>query len=218
MEDESLDLDMYRQELTEQPQYTTIVDSAFEVIKRLKIPIDGYAGEAPDMPVDITNIPDSELGEYLNKQTQWAGYLSQKLAEYESYLTVLMNELEFTQASIHTDYIKDPEIKATKITERKELMKTDKRYVTLNREKLRYEIICNIIKANVNATNNNWVNLSRQITLKGQDQYREHRAFNANGINNTPKEASPQGPRVKAFTNSPIGIPNNANIARRSKR
>lgn len=201
MENEGLDL--YRQELTEQPQYTSIVAEAFDVIKSLRIPVNGYNGEAPDMPDDITNLPDTDLGEYLNKQTQWAGYLSQKLAEFESYYTVVLNELEFTQANIHTDYLKDETINRTKITERKELMKTDKRYVTLNREKLRYEVICNVIKANLNATNNNWVNLSRQITLKGQDQQREFRSNNA--LNYVPKESTPKAPGIKGFNNSPIG-------------
>lgn len=200
---ESENLDLYRQELTEEPQYTQIVQSAFSVIEKLKIPINDYVGEAPDMPEDITNIPDYELGEYLNKQTQWAGYLSQKLAEYESYYTVILNELEFTQANIHTDYLKDDNISRTKITERKELMKTDKRYVALNREKLRYEIICNIIKANLNATNNNWVNLSRQITLKGQDQQREFRTSNA--LNYIPREAMPKTPGIKGFNHTNIG-------------
>jgi hypothetical protein len=153
------EFDQFRQEITEEPQYANLIKEAFDIIEKLKIPINGYPGEAPDMPRDITNISDMELGDYLNKQTQWAGYLCQKLAEFESYYTVMSNELEFVQAYIHTDFLKDPESKSIKVTERKELMKTDKRFVNLNREKLRYEIICNIIKANLNTANNNMISI-----------------------------------------------------------
>jgi len=213
---DSENLELYRQELTEEPQYTKILDSAFEIIKKLRIPVNGYDGEAPPMPDDITNISDAELGEHLNKQTQWAGYVAQKLAEFESYYTVILNELEFTQANIHTDYLRDPDIKGTKITERKEFLKTDKRFVSLNREKLRYEVICNILKANLNASNNNWVNLSRQITLKGQDQQREFRSHNA--LSYVPKGNLPQSPGPKAFTNVEHGTLPNTPTPRRSKK
>lgn len=212
---ESEELDLYQEELTEEPKYTQIIEAAFEVIKKLGISINGYDGETPKMPKDIGSLPDNELGEFLNQQTQWAGYLGSKLSEFESYLTVLQNELEFAAAAIHSGYLRDDVISRTKITERKELMKTDKRYVALNREKLRYEIICNIIKANLNATNNNWVNLSRQITLKGQDQQREFRSHNA--INYIPSEMSPKGPNVRGFNHTNIGSPPNKPTPKRKQ-
>ncbi len=207
-------LDVYRQELTENPQYTYMVQEAFAIVKALKIPVNDYSGEAPQMPRDIGSLTDSDLGECLNQQTQWASFLETKLSEFQSYLTVLENELEFTAANIHTDYVKDESIATRKITERKELMKTDKRYVSLNREKLKYEIVCNILKANLNAANNNWTNISRQITLKGQDEQRQFRTNSA--LNFIPAESRPRPPMPQGFKHQSIGT--NIPKAKRSTR
>ncbi len=197
-------LDVYRQELSTDPQYTYIVNEAFNIVKSLKISVNDYVGEAPGMPRDISNLTDADLGEFLNQQTQWASYLETKLSEFQSYHTVLENELEFTTANIHTDYVKDETMNARKITERKELMKTDKRYISLNREKLKYEIVCNILKANLNAANNNWTNISRQITLKGQDEQRQFRTNNA--LNFVSADSRPRPPMPKGFGHKAIGV------------
>lgn len=197
-------INIYRQEIDEKPQYGDVITEAFTIVENLGIAISNRKGEGPGMPDDITSIDDQELGEFLNKQTQWAGFLSQKLAEYESYLNVLQNEFEFVQAYLHSEYLKEDDAKRTKVTERKEIIKTDKRYIHLNRKKLVYEVVCNVIKANLNATNNNWVNLSRQITLKGQDEQRLIR--NNNSMNYVPSEAKPSSPSIpQGFAKQTIG-------------
>jgi len=193
------DLEDFRQELSENPQYADVIEQAFEMIKVLRIPVNGYSGEAPKMPKHITNLTNEELGEHLNTQAQWAGYVGEKLAEFESYRIVLENELEFTQAYLHTEYLKDEQAKKTKITERKELLKTDKRFIPLNKQKLLYEVISGILKAHLNSTNNNWTSLSRQITLKGQDDQRGFRTNNA--LSYVPESPRPRMPSPRGFEN-----------------
>lgn len=208
-----MELEDYRQEISENPQYTAIIEEAFSLIKGMNISVNGYTStEAPDMPHDITNLMDQDLGELLNRHVQWAGYIEQKLAEYSSYFTVVENELEFVTAVLHNEYLQHDNAKAIKVTERKELVKTDKRYIIVNREKLKYEVVCNILKANLNATNNICFNISRQISLKGQDEQRQYRN---NNVNNMVRSNVPGQLKPKVLLNAPIG---EQHVAKRSVR
>jgi len=187
----TLQVDFWKKISNEKPEYVDMITEVYAYVTHIGITIPGYPeGKEPQMPEDITMVPDKELGKLLDEQTQWGCYLSSQLAIADGTLTVLKSELEFIEANIRLAYKEDDNGKKTTVQERDDRTKVDARFVNYNRQVVKFDYICKIVKAAVDAVQHNVFSISRQITQRGQDFDRQNRTFN---LSNMPKGAMGMG-------------------------
>lgn len=178
-------VDFWKKINNERPEYVDIIQEVFAYVAHLSVTVPGHnEGREPKMPDDITMVPDKELGKLIDEQTQWGSYLSSQLAIADGTLNVLRNELEFIEANIRLAYKEDETGRKTTVQQRDDLVKVDARFLAYHRQVTKYDFVCKILKASVEAAHNNVFSISRQITQRGQDFDRQNRSFN---IANIPK-------------------------------
>lgn len=178
-------VDFWKKINNEKPEYVDVINEVYEYVGHLGVAVPGvYDGKEPKMPEDITMVPDKELGKLLDEQTQWGCYLNSQLAIADGTLNVLRNELEFIEANIRLAYKEDENGRKTTVQQRDDYVKVDARFLAYNRHVSKFDFVCKILKASVEAAHNNVFSISRQITQRGQDFDRQNRSFN---IANIPK-------------------------------
>lgn len=180
-------VDFWKKINNEKPEYVDVIQEVYAYVAHLGVTVPGiYEGKEPKMPDDITMVPDKELGKLLDEQTQWGCYLTSQLAVADGTLNVLTNELEFIEANVRLAYKEDENGRKRTIQERDDCTQVDARRIAYNRQVVKFDFVCKIIKASVEAAHNNVFSISRQITQRGQDFDRQTRAFS---VANIPKGA-----------------------------
>jgi hypothetical protein len=143
-----------------------------------------YRGE---LPTDLTEQSDQQLGWYLSMLSTWNAYVQTKLAEADLNRTITEEKLKFLTAKLNVALIghktgnkalTGPQVKA--------IVESDRRYVEINITFISHSAVYKMVKAAAEAAETNWWTVSRRITQRGQELERDRRTPGAGG-NTTPR-------------------------------
>jgi hypothetical protein len=142
-----------------------------------------YRGE---MPHDISELSDQQLGWYLSMLASWGGYVQSKLAEADLNRSNTEEKLKFLQAKLHVALIGEKHgNKSLTVGQVNAIVVSDRRYVEIRTAYIEFEAQYKIIKAATESADSNWWTISRRITQRGQELERDRR---------TPTGNIPNGP------------------------
>lgn len=143
-------------------------------------PLDGYQGE---MPSDITTLTDEELGNYLNKLSEWTNFIEYRLKEAAVSMEDERNVYEYIRARVRIE-IKSNKEELGRITEgdKNDLVIAETRVRDAIFRKTYSEALHELILAIRNGSQRNWETVSRRITQRGQDVQRQSRLSNVAGV------------------------------------
>lgn len=151
----------------------------FDVIKSLGITIGLYKedwtldrlipGNEPEMPNNIGSLSDRDLGDLLFTQSEWAALLSDRLSEFRSQLVIQENNKTKMRATLFTAS------QGSKVSDKKAEIENDPHYVQILDTIALLQAIIVVIEAALESANKRYSQISRQITLRGQDIDREVR-------------------------------------------
>lgn len=144
-----------------------------------------YRGE---LPTDLTEQTDQQLGWYLSMLSTWNAYVQTKLAEADLNRTITEEKLKFLTAKLNvalighkhgTKALTGPQVKA--------IVESDRRYVEINITFCSNEATYKMVKAAAESAETNWWTVSRRITQRGQELERDRRTPAAG-------QGAPRGP------------------------
>jgi len=142
-----------------------------------------YRGE---LPPDISELSDQQLGWYMSMLSSWNGYVQTKLAEADLNRTNAEEKLNFLQAKLQVALIGQKHgNKSLTVSQVKAIIESDKRYVEIKIAYIEFETHYKMIRAAAEAAESNWWTVSRRITQRGQELERDRR---------TPTGNIPSGP------------------------
>lgn len=132
-----------------------------------------YRGE---MPHNITELSDAQLGWYLSMLSTWNSYVQTQLAEADINRTITREKLEFLEAKLNVALMNYKlGKKSLTAAQTKSMVKSDRRYVDMVTTLDYYEAIYKAVKAVTEAAETNWWTISRRITQRGQELERDRR-------------------------------------------
>lgn len=141
-----------------------------------------YRGE---LPPNLTDLTDNELGTYLGLLTEWGNYVGYQLAAADASLTAAKADLHLVEAKLRIVYQKDPESKKKRSSaERDDYVGADRRYIEANSQVLYWETMYIYLKAITNAAVDSFAAVSRRVTQRGQEVDRMTRTGNTTGPGN----------------------------------
>ena len=152
------------------PQYNTSAGPRF------------YSGE---LPSDLTNLSDDQLGTYMGLLQEWMQYVGCQLAEADLQLQNAKAKLLGLEAKLRILYQKDGDKKRSN-PERDDYLHSDRRFIEMNGEVLYWEGIYGYIRAIARAAENSFAAVSRRITQRGQEIDRHNRTGAATHGGNIP--------------------------------
>lgn len=135
-----------------------------------------YRGE---LPTDVTDLSDQQLGWYLSMLATWGAYCQTKFAEADINRSVLKEKIEFLEAKLTVSligekrgnkFLSNPQIRA--------VVTSDRRYLEIKQNLIYWEAFYRITRAAAEAAETNWWTVSRRITQKGQALDRDNRTLN----------------------------------------
>ena len=160
--------------------------AALNIIEPHRPMMQTTAGMIPftgELPPNLPSLSDTELGDLLGKLSEMQNHLGYQLAKASLKHTIVSNQLEDVAANLRILYKKDEADVKRPEQERKDMTRTDRRYVEANSREIYYDAFHSFVKAAYTATEQNYTAVSRRITQRGQDVQRDSRgaAVNAAG-------------------------------------
>ncbi len=164
------------------------INQVFDIARSMGIPVGDYdsatgnfvgcsntqsAVQEPDFPNRISSVGDHELGDLLHEQSEWAGHLEERLAEYTAQLRIYKEQKDRIERKLLLTS------EQGKVTTKKAEARVSPEFIEANGRIAIIEAIVDLIQAAINKANRRYTNLSRQISLRGQDFDRTQRNNNA---------------------------------------
>jgi hypothetical protein len=146
----------------------------------------GYRGE---LPPDLTQLNDSQLGTYMGLLSEWNTYVQVQLAEADMNLSKCKSDLSLVEAKLRILYQKDPEGKKRSNPERDDYVGSDRRFIESQAEVTYWETVYRYIRAIGYGAENAFSAVSRRITQRGQEVDRMNRTAGVTGGSNIPSGA-----------------------------
>ncbi len=142
-----------------------------------------YRGE---LPPDISELNDQQLGWYLSMLSSWSGYCQSKLAEADLNRANTEEKLKFLQAKLQVALIGMKNgTKTLTVGQVNAIVNSDRRFVEIQTAYQEFYAQYKMIKAAADTAESNWWTVSRRITQRGQELERDRR---------TPSGNVPSGP------------------------
>ncbi len=136
-----------------------------------------YRGE---LPSNLTEISDQQLGWYLSMLSTWNAYVQTKLAEADLNRSITEEKLKFLTAKLNVALIGHKQgNKNLTAPQVKAVVESDRRYVDINIQFITNEAVYKMVKAAAEAAETNWWTVSRRITQRGQELERDRRTPSA---------------------------------------
>lgn len=155
-------------------------------------------GPAPyrgDLPPDLTQLNDQELGALMTILTQWLDYVGTQMTLTDMARTSAEEQRAFTEAKIKLTYKFDNEEKKRTVQERDAMVKVDRRYATVNRSFIYLDDLYGLIEGKYKAAKQSYAAVSRRVTQRGQEIERANRT---DTVGSLPAAGSPLIPRRRA--------------------
>lgn len=130
----------------------------------------------------LANLSDDELGDLLNKVSNWCGFVETELSQVESALEVSKSQLEFLQSNVRIALRAHAEGRMT-VQDKTDAMNNDERIAAAQSKYLFHFTKYNVLKSIRNMAQRGWETVSRRITQRGQGIDRMKRGEN---ITSTP--------------------------------
>lgn len=141
-----------------------------------------------EIPTDLTQITDDQLGTFMSAMSGWITYVDTELAKADSSKTGAEVELELVEARLRIVYRIDEDGKKRSNPERDDYVRVDRRYVEAKSQVLYWETIYRYVKAIYAGAHKNWESISRRITQRGQELERDRRG---GSVGSAPLPAGP---------------------------
>lgn len=116
----------------------------------------------PDFPTHISNIGAIQLGDLLHCQSEWAGHLDERLAEYSAQLRITEELKDRLERKLLLDSGQE------KLTNKRLEAKNNPEYTEVVARYAVLKSIIDLIKAALAKAERRHMSLSRQISLRGQ--------------------------------------------------
>lgn len=140
-----------------------------------------YRGE---LPQNLPELSDQQLGFYLGLLQQWNEYVQCQLAEADVHLHKAKAIYEHVEAKLRLAYQREADNKKRSNPERDDYVRSDRRYLEAQSQVMYWEGLYRYIRAISNASSNAWDTVSRRITQRGQEIDRLNRGGNVTGHTN----------------------------------
>ncbi len=134
-----------------------------------------YQGQ---LPQNLPDLSDSDLGRYMGLLTEWNAYVQYQLAEASVHLSTVKSILEHVEAKLRIVYAYDDAEGGKKRSnpERDDHMTTDRRFMEAKSDVIYWETLHTSIRAIANSAEQAFAAVSRRITQRGQEIDRGNRA------------------------------------------
>lgn len=142
-----------------------------------------YQGQIPPNLPDLT---DRELGYYMGLISEWNNYVQQKLAETSAQFTKAKAVLEHVEAHLRIAYQIDENDKKRSNPERDDYMTSDRRFVEARSNAIYWDTLYTYLRAVANSAEQAFSAVSRRITQRGQEIDRGNRVGSTTGQTNLP--------------------------------
>lgn len=143
-----------------------------------------YTGQ---IPPNLPELTDTELGSYMGLLSEWNGYVQQKLAETSAQLTKAKAVLEHVEAHLRIAYQIDGNEKKRSNPERDDYMTIDSRFVDAKSSVIYWDTLYTATRAVANSAEQAFAAVSRRITQRGQEIDRGNRVGATTGQSNIPQ-------------------------------
>jgi hypothetical protein len=140
------------------------------------------------IPSDLTQLNDNQLGTLLGLLTEWSNFLSYREAAAQMELKLALETFDLVEAKLNALYMRDEENKRRTEAERKFAVRCDKRYVFAREQVHEKETYNTILEKIVGAATKSYAAVSRRITQRGQDIDRANRTMT---VQNMPVPGQP---------------------------
>lgn len=134
-----------------------------------------YPGE---MPENITQLDDSQLGDLLNRQSNWCSFVDTELAKADANLAEAKARLDFIRSRVRIMLKVDGDQKKLTNSDKDDLVNTDPRVVSSTSRALFCDAVYSLTRAIRERAQRNWETISRRITQRGQEIERMKRESN----------------------------------------
>lgn len=144
-----------------------------------------YNGDLPD---NLTDLDDDDLGDLLNKQSQWCGWVELVLARTTAAKNTAIVREEFIRAKIRSTLKAEARAEGKKLTvqDLNDSLEITQSVVEATAQRVRCENLFLLVKAHNARAQLGWDTISRRITQRGQEVERMKRESNVAGMNQTP--------------------------------
>jgi hypothetical protein len=142
------------------------------------------AGNMPyqgNIPTNLPEMSDNELGYYMGLLSEWNNYVQQQLAESSVNFTKSKAVLEHVEANLRIAYQVDENDKKRSNPERDDYMTSDRRYVEAKSNVIYWDTLYTSIRAVANSAEQAFSAVSRRITQRGQEIDRTNRVSGTTG-------------------------------------
>jgi hypothetical protein len=128
-----------------------------------------------DIPPDLTELSDKQLGKLLGLLSIWIDYLSTQIELAKMSKNVAKEQLDLTASIVRLTYKEDEEGKRRIADERNDLVKRDPRFVEANRIHLHLDSYYELMKVRLSSAHQNYKAVSRRISQVLSDNDRAGR-------------------------------------------
>lgn len=137
---------------------------------------DGVVPYRGEIPAELTELSDNQLGSYMGLLSEWNHYTQYQLAESNVQLQKAKAIMEHVEAKLRISYQRDDEGKKRSNPERDDYVRSDRRYIDAQSTVIYWETMYTYIRAIANAAEGAFSAVSRRITQRGQEIDRNHRS------------------------------------------
>lgn len=169
-------------------QYDAMIPAAIQTVAGRGIPVQrepptiqtpqGPTYFTGQLPHDLTKCTDDQLGDLLTSIARWQEFVETDLAAAHMNFKKAQARMEHVEALLRVAYRNDELGKKRTEQERKDVIKSDRRYVEAQSQLLYYETIYRLTNAVAESANRNWETVSRRITQRQQEIERGKREWN----------------------------------------
>lgn len=128
-----------------------------------------------ELPPNLPDLTDSQLGDLLGKLSEWSSYVSYDLAITNLVRAIAKEQLEDVSANLRILYKQDEEHRKRTEQERKDMMRIDRRFTEANMRFKYWDAYYDIVNSINESAIQNYAAVSRRITQRGQDVERDRR-------------------------------------------
>lgn len=150
-----------------------------------------------NVPRSLKNMSEEDLGDLLNKQSEWAAWIHFELAKAEAYREAARGEMDFLRAKIRLSLKRDETGAKLTVKDKDDWVEADPRVVDAVFRHDYWNSMYRLTRAIAERAQRDWDTISRRITLRGQSIDRVVRGHNVANIP-VPNPAVRRRPGVSA--------------------
>ena len=163
-----------------------------------------YQGQ---VPADLTDLSDKELGSYLSMLNAWMSYAGMQKTLADMSRSEAKQKMETTESMIRLSHKTDSEGKRLSNPERDDLVRQDRRVATARSAYMYLEFLYQMMAQTYKNAEQCYAAISRRITQRGQEIDRDNRTTTVHSMPRPGHPLSPPSPRPSSPARPPSPAP-----------